>query len=101
MTCLTNNRRPEFFTVDVVLIDCPHKNTFDLDAIEAKAQEIIEWGLLQPIKLHESGVDQFTVVDEADALNYYAAKRAYESVGLACEMVNAWVLRSPQFPTAT
>jgi hypothetical protein len=81
-----------FYTVDVVLITSTiprsHFPEADLDAV---ADQILAAdGLLKPLILEETGLEQYSVID--GHFEFYAAVRAYEKDRQAGEMVNAIVI---------
>lgn len=83
---------PRFYTVDVVLItsDIPRSH-FPEAEIDAAADQILAAdGLLKPLILEETGLEQYAVID--GHFEFHAAARAYEKDRQAGEMVNAIVV---------
>ncbi|TAF54703.1 MAG: hypothetical protein EAZ61_05285 [Oscillatoriales cyanobacterium] len=83
---------PRFYTVDVVLITSSiPRSHFAETAIEAVADQILAaGGLLKPLLLEETGLEQYAVLD--GHFEFYAAVRAHEKDRRAGEMVNAIVI---------
>ncbi|NJN60612.1 MAG: hypothetical protein HC795_02895 [Coleofasciculaceae cyanobacterium RL_1_1] len=83
---------PRFYTVDVVLItsNIPRSHFPEADLDTVADQILVADGLLKPLILEETGLEQYTVID--GHFEFYAAVRAYEKDRQVGEMVNAIVI---------
>lgn len=85
-------KRAKFCTTDTASIVTKFSTPCDAATIEAKAKEILTYGLLDPLKLVQVGFETYEIYDEADHVNLLAARRAYEMAPWEAEMVNSFLL---------